>query len=357
MEGSKYHKNISTFFHFQSSQTSYLEKLIADVISHPYPPVPTGLKIGQKFFEQTIRPEVPFGMVLGYLAFFAFLNRRQDGKDRMKGPWWRALLLLHNVLLAAYSLWTFVGTGPATIAYFIRGYKAAGVPGLVHNFCDSSMSLWDGVISPYSYLFYLSKFWEILDTVILIGKGKRASLLQEYHHAGAILTVWAGVRYESPAAWLFIVFNSLVHTIMYTYYALSVLHISVPGVLKRSLTKIQIAQFVLGGSLGALTLLLSLPKEVGDSFEWEPIKAVEGEGLERLGPGFNENFCLHTPGQRLTVLGGVGYLIPLTGLFLSFYFQSYRRKIDSKKQQSRHHNQATKDKALKGILKQDKQKN
>ncbi|KAI9622122.1 hypothetical protein KEM48_007433 [Puccinia striiformis f. sp. tritici PST-130] len=274
--------------------SKYIDKVLSDIINHPYPPVPSNIPISRKLFEFTMRPELPFTIVCGYLAVIAILNKRQDGKNRMKGPWWKAVLLLHNVILAVYSGWTFLGTGPATINYFLRGYQTAGVPGLVHNFCDSSMTLWDEVMA-------------------------RASLLQEYHHAGAILTVWSGIRYESPAAWLFIVFNSLVHTIMYTYYALSVVHIPVPGVLKRSLTKIQIAQFLIGGSLGALTLLLRLPKELGDKFEWQPVLANHPFASDRLGQGFKEELCLHTPGQMVTVVGGVGYLIPLTGLFVSFY--------------------------------------
>lgn len=178
------------------------------------------------------------------------------------------------------------------------------------------------------------------------------------------MTVWSGMRYESPAAWLFVVLNSLVHTIMYTYYALSVVHIPVPGVLKRSLTKIQIAQFVIGGSLGALTLLLRLPKELGEKFEWQPVLASHPFASDRLGQGFQEDLCLHTPGQKVTVLGGVGCtypsslqtapfqirtvdsilishfvflydfaidLIPLTGLFVSFYIQAYQRKINQKR--------------------------
>ncbi|KAA1083768.1 hypothetical protein PGT21_017103 [Puccinia graminis f. sp. tritici] len=310
--------------------SKYLTRILSDVINHPYPPVPSKLPISQNLFEFTLRPELPFTIVCVYLALIALLNKRQDGKNRMKGPWWKAVLLMHNIILAVYSGWTFLATGPATINYFLRGYQTAGVPGLVHNFCDSSMVLWDDVMARYTYMFYLSKFWEILDTLILIGKGKQASILQEYHHAGAILTVWSGTRYESPAAWLFIVFNSLVHTIMYTYYALSVVHIPVPGVLKRLLTKIQITQFLVGGSLGALTLLLRLPKELGEKFEWQPVLANHPFASDRLGPGFQEDLCLHTPGQMVTVVGGVGYLIPLTGLFVSFYLQAYQRKINQK---------------------------
>jgi hypothetical protein len=130
---------------------------------------------------------------------------------------------------------------------------------------------------------------------------------------------------------------------MYTYYALSVVHIPVPGVLKRSLTKIQITQFIVGGSLGALTLLLRLPKEIGEKFEWQPVLANHPFASDRLGPGFQEHLCLHTPGQMVTVVGGVGctYISSLDTTqpqikrkvnadntfvypFLSFFFFFYR---------------------------------
>ncbi|KAG0151096.1 hypothetical protein CROQUDRAFT_713070 [Cronartium quercuum f. sp. fusiforme G11] len=328
MDVSNVHQNFTglglTSSSFDSSNNSH-QNFFRAVANHPYPKVPIGIPINQNLFESTIRAEVPLVIVFGYLILIGLLNKRQDGKNRMKGNGWKAALVFHNLSLAVYSFWTFKGTGPATFQYFFRGYQTAGLSGLIHTFCDSSMQLWDHHLGFYSYWFYLSKFWEILDSLILIGKGRQASLLQEYHHAGAILTVWSGARYESPAAWLFVVFNSLVHTIMYTYYAISVLHLPFPNFLKRALTKIQITQFVVGGSLGALTFLLSLPKiEDQFKFDWKPLSILEAR--ERLGEGYQEKHCLPTPGQKMTVLGGVGYLIPLTGLFVSFYIRSYQRK-------------------------------
>jgi hypothetical protein len=80
--------------------SKYLHRILSDVINHPYPPVPTKLPISQKLFEFTLRPELPFTIVCVYLALIAILNKRQDGKNRMKGPWWKAVLLMHNIILA-----------------------------------------------------------------------------------------------------------------------------------------------------------------------------------------------------------------------------------------------------------------
>jgi hypothetical protein len=95
--------NISSadgLFSSSLAPSKYFDSILLDVINHPYPPVPTKLPISQRLFEFTMRPELPFSIVCGYLLLIAFLNKRQDGKNRMKGPWWKAVLLLHNVILA-----------------------------------------------------------------------------------------------------------------------------------------------------------------------------------------------------------------------------------------------------------------
>lgn len=94
----------SNLFSPDKAPSKYFNSLVSDVLNHPYPPVPSKIPFSQRFFESTIKPEVPFTIVFGYLALIAILNQRQDGKNRMKGPWWKALLLLHNVLLAVSEL-------------------------------------------------------------------------------------------------------------------------------------------------------------------------------------------------------------------------------------------------------------
>lgn len=84
--------------------------------------------------------------------------------------------------------------------------------------CDSNNALWETTDFPYyTYTFYLSKFYEVVDTVIILAKGKRGAsskiretsereltpvtvmqqtvaLLQSYHHTGAIWTMLALYR-------------------------------------------------------------------------------------------------------------------------------------------------------------------
>ncbi|KAI8330702.1 GNS1/SUR4 family-domain-containing protein [Chlamydoabsidia padenii] len=64
-------------------------------------------------------------------------------------------------------------------------------------------------------------YYEVVDTIIILLKGRRSSLLQTYHHAGGMIAMWAGIRFRSQAVWIFVVLNSVVHSILYTYYALT----------------------------------------------------------------------------------------------------------------------------------------
>jgi len=136
--------------------------------------------------------------------------------------------------------------------------------------------LWNEGLGYWGYLFYLSKFYEVIDTAIIIMKGRRSSLLQTYHHSGAMITMWSGIRYQAQPIWIFVVFNSLIHSIMYMYYAMTSIGLHPPG--KRYLTSMQISQFLVG---------------------------------------------LKTPGQQFAVAINVGYLLPLTYLFVDFARKTY----------------------------------
>lgn len=243
----------------------------------------------------------------------------------------KALVLLHNVLLCVYSVWTFIG-----MTRTINQISSKVFPLLFQNIKSSPLSrtelfwqcicnnndhdnnLWSNYedlnlkgLTFYAYLFYLSKYYEILDTVIILLKGRPSSLLQSYHHSGAILCMWSGVRYMSSPIWIFVVFNSFIHSLMYFYFSLSCLKIRLPQWFKQSLTSLQILQFILGGSLAVVHLFVRY------------YDSVEG--------GFSS--CIATSEQAMAVYINVFYLAPLTLLFAAFYIDSYKKKkaIASKK--------------------------
>lgn len=74
--------------------------------------------------------------------------------------------------------------------------------------------LWNEGLAFWGWWFYLSKFYEVVDTAIILAKGKRSSTLQTYHHAGAMFCMWAGIRYMGPPIWIFAFVNSGIHALM-----------------------------------------------------------------------------------------------------------------------------------------------
>ncbi|KAI8874209.1 hypothetical protein GQ42DRAFT_102560, partial [Ramicandelaber brevisporus] len=194
-------------------------------------------------------------------------------------------VFLHNLFLAVYSGVTFY----YALTWQIRNFRTHSTR---DAFCDASNELTMGGHWYLGYLFYLSKYYEVIDTAIILAKGKKSSLLQTFHHAGAILIMYTGVSLHSIAMWLFVFPNSFIHTLMYTRYSLGVLGINPPG--KKYLTMAQIAQFVIGGSVAAMYF-------------------------------FMDN-CMYSPKELIPVALCLVYLVLLIKLFVDFFISSYSAK-------------------------------
>jgi hypothetical protein len=78
----------------------------------------------------------------------------------------------------------------------------------------SPTSVWEGGAGYLGWLFYMSKFYEVVDTLIILARGKKSSTLQTYHHAGVIVCGWAVMRYESPLGLVAVLLNGGIHTLM-----------------------------------------------------------------------------------------------------------------------------------------------
>ncbi|KAI5948990.1 hypothetical protein KGF57_005053 [Candida theae] len=330
------------------------------VLESPIPPSPFSNPYLTQLYEFTMRGSTPLTIAVLYFTSVHLMNkvvrnrqvRKQqqlegksnDTKSQAKkrlpaAPYsvattslFKIFVILHNVFLCVYSVWTFIGM-TTTIASTMDIFKMELIPSFyqslkVENYtlqkldvffqsvCDPNSGIFSRVITSaqglhnleiLGFWFYISKFYEVIDTLVILLKGRPSSLLQSYHHAGAMMCMWAGVRYQSPPIWIFVVFNSFIHSLMYFYFTLSCLHIKVPQVFKKSLTSMQITQFVLGGSIAVL-----------HSFVWivDTSKLVSPEHMKLVN-------CISTPEKALPLLINVAYLTPLTALFAAFYIESY----------------------------------
>lgn len=240
-----------------------------DTLSAPYPAYPKfhtlfGKVVSPAVFEKSLSPWLPLGFSLVYYIVAHAANgfvQRNGNRDFTKGSGLlptllRFLILVHNAALAVYSGWTWARMFPLVVDFFLQGWSAAGFQGVKLALCSMPTNF--PQLGVYAYIFYLSKYYEVVDSVVLLLKGKRVSNLQSYHHAGAIICMWVAYRYQSQPVWVFCVFNSFVHTCMYTYYFCAAMRWPFPRAVKRNLTTMQIAQIASGTFLTNLYLLISL---------------------------------------------------------------------------------------------------
>jgi hypothetical protein len=93
------------------------------------------------------------------------------------------------------------------------------------------------------WLFYLTKFFELLDTIffMLRKKNNQLSFLHVYHHSTMFVFSWIGTKYvPGGSAFLPILINSFVHIIMYLYYTLAAMHCTKIMKYKKFVTIIQL---------------------------------------------------------------------------------------------------------------------
>lgn len=105
------------------------------------------------------------------------------------------------------------------------------------------------------WLFYLSKGLDFFDTVTIVTQKrfKQLSFLHVYHHASVFLFYWLNtqVGYDGDI-YLTVFLNAFIHTIMYTYYFLSMHTKDIWW--KKYLTMFQMVQFCIMITQGCLLL-------------------------------------------------------------------------------------------------------
>ncbi|KAJ5100039.1 hypothetical protein N7532_007040 [Penicillium argentinense] len=365
--------------------------------------------IPNDLYAQLLDVRVPITIASVYAITVVVINR--INKSRGYKPWgfshsslFKLFVVLHNVFLAVYSAWTFAGMFRAFGNSWADRDQPNGLVGIVDSLCKINGPrgygnaatyspitdqwsipnpayklvngqpdpsdvgrLWNGGLAYLGWIFYLSKFYEVVDTAIILAKGKKSSTLQTYHHAGAMMCMWAGIRYMAAPIWIFALVNSGIHAMMYTYYTLTALRIRVPNAIKRSLTTMQITQFVFGTNMAAAYLFVhyTIPYPVGSAalsqlskaapaaaataavdagvVPWLKKLAFRAAGAEGIAEnvggavatprsGYTQEMvtCVDTTGQAFAIWLNVSYLLPLTYLFARFFVRSYLKSKPSK---------------------------
>jgi len=142
------------------------------------------------------------------------------------------------------------------------------------------------------WLFYLSKVLDFFDTITIVlqKKWNQLSFLHVYHHSSVFLFYWVNLRmgYDGDI-YLTVLLNAAIHTVMYTYYFLSMHTKDIWW--KKYLTMMQMVQFCI---------------MITQAF------CMMASGGKEFAPRLSAYYCV--------------YIFSMLGLFAHFYVQSYKRK-------------------------------
>ncbi|KAJ6014688.1 hypothetical protein N7540_009279 [Penicillium herquei] len=299
-----------------------------------------------------------FPLIVSVLYFIVASIVSDINRRRTQKPWalsqtatFRRIVVLHNICLAAYSAWACLSTCNVLIETWPKRQDIFYKTRLVDLLCFggnppptderpqlSAHELYQSSVLFIGWTFYLSKIYEVLDSVILLVKGRCISALHKYHHAGVIVCGWMAVRWGSPPAIVALLFNSTIHTLMYTYYTLTALRIPPPMFTKAALTTLQIAQFSIGLLIGGPFVLLEYdvlapPASYNNqSLEAIPAPDLESATMNMMTTTMGEDQedlvwkkvrCVKTSEEAYPVWVGAIFVLFLLFMFVQFFVRTY----------------------------------
>ncbi|KAK3794584.1 hypothetical protein RRG08_003733 [Elysia crispata] len=184
--------------------------------------------------------ESPVATIVAVAGYFFIVWAGPKFMENRKPVHLGHLLTAYNFLLVALSSYM---TYEFAMSAYLAGY------GLGCQDVDYSWSPLALRMASVCWVYYISKFVEVLDTVffILRKKNKQLTFLHVFHHGTMMFNWWLCVRFVPGGCSFFhALLNSFVHVIMYSYYGLSALGPRVQPFLwwKRYVTRIQVIQFV-----------------------------------------------------------------------------------------------------------------
>lgn len=155
---------------------------------------------------------------VSYVASSCYLVGLSLGTSSMrdKAPYSpETALVFWNLLLFVFSFVGMLRTLPHLVLIISEF-------GLEYTVCRNARSSYgNGPVGLWVFLFILSKYAELLDTVFLVARKRKVGFLHWYHHCSVLLYCWHAFTWEMPTGIYFVAMNYSVHAIMYLYYFLA----------------------------------------------------------------------------------------------------------------------------------------
>ena len=167
-----------------------------------------------------------------YVLIVFSIQRKMKSRDPFK---LRSCLAVWNSSLAVFSI---LGS------YFMLPEMTDILSHSFHrSVCYASV---EEIAQYWMWLFAVSKVVELGDTVFIVLRKKRLIFLHWFHHVLVLVYTWYAVSQNISLGRWFVTMNYVVHSLMYSYYALRALQYRIPRVVAMTITSLQIVQMVLG---------------------------------------------------------------------------------------------------------------
>lgn len=250
-----------------------------------------------------VKGETPFSTTSGVVAtLFSYLAVIFIVQALMKNQQPHKLTPLfqaHNVILSSGSLLLLVLMLEEILPILWK-------EGFHYAICAEEA--WTARMEFYYMVNYYFKYLELLDTVFLAFKKKPLQFLHVFHHAATALLCYSQLNGKTSISWAVIVLNLAVHVIMYYYY-----YATAGGARiwwKKYLTTMQIAQFIID------------------------IFVVYFGTYEHTAAKYFPDTLPHIAscaGAEDAAVFGCLLLTIYLGLFINFYFQTYKKPVATRK--------------------------
>lgn len=230
------------------------------------------------------------GTLTAYLAVIfgikAFMKNKQPHKLT-------PLFQTHNVILSSGSLLLLLLMLEEIVPILWN-------QGVFNALCAEES--WTPRMEFYYMVNYYFKYLELLDTVFLALKKKPMQFLHVFHHSATALLCYSQLNGRTSISWAVIVLNLAVHVIMYYYYYATAGGAKIWW--KKYLTTMQITQFV----IDLVLVYFGTYSHMAASYF--------PTGLPHVA---------NCAGSEGAAIFGCALLTSYLGLFINFYFQTYKK--------------------------------
>jgi len=230
------------------------------------------------------------GTLTAYLAVIFGVKALMTNKQPHKLT---PLFQAHNVILSSGSL--------LLLALMLEEIvPIVWNDGVFNGLCAESS--WTPRMEFYYMINYYFKYLELLDTVFLAFKKKPMQFLHVFHHSATALLCYSQLNGQTSISWAVICLNLAVHVVMYYYYYATAGGAKIWW--KKYLTTMQITQFVIDLGLVYFGTYSHM------------VDAYFRDTLPYIG---------NCAGGEGAAIFGCALLTSYLGLFINFYFQTYKK--------------------------------